>query len=72
MRGSRDMVHNRRTEKVTIEVGIRPKNTRTWTLSNKLFDTLNTDTFADNNGLKNCVRRTAQICEITCLRNFLN
>ena len=31
-----------------IEVGATPKNTITWTFSNKLFSTLNPDTFAHN------------------------
>ena len=59
-------------EKWHIEVSAPPKNTRTWMFSNNiLYNTLNADTFADNTGLKNCLRRTVQICEIACLWNFL-
>ena len=71
MYGSGDMVHDRRTEKVGIELDAPPKNTRTWTFCNKLFNTLNPDTFADNTGLEDCLRRTVWICEIACLRTFL-
>ena len=54
-----------------IEVTAPPKTKRTWTFSNTLFNNLNTDTFTDNIGLKNCLRQTVRICVIAGLRKFL-